>query len=157
MMKGFLGYSSRRRTYRSFNSRAGMIMESINVVIDDSNTEQRMDVEDNVGTSFMHIDETLREEMYKLTSIESGSSKANKGLPTEGQIEQSKELITRLPNKEDITESNKKISNDDECYALRSSLFFWINKKQSCASWCTAEAEFRESFSKLMLKEYDVK
>ena len=66
-------------------------------------------------------------------------------------------MITRLPNKEDITESNKKISNDDGCYALRSSLFFWINKKQACASWCTAEAEFRESFSKLMLKEYDVK
>lgn len=66
-------------------------------------------------------------------------------------------MITRLPNKEDITESNKKISNDDGCYALRRSLFFWINKKQSCASWCTAEVEFRESFTKLMLKEYDVK
>lgn len=31
----FLGYSSRSRTYRIFNSSAGMTMESINVVIDD--------------------------------------------------------------------------------------------------------------------------
>ncbi|KAI5411861.1 hypothetical protein KIW84_056795 [Lathyrus oleraceus] len=98
----------------------------------------------------------VREEMCEFTSTESLSSQASKGLPTEGKIEQSKELITRLSNKEDITESNKKISNDDGCYALRRSLFFWINKKQACASWCTAEAEFRESFSKLMLEEYDV-
>lgn len=88
-----------------------------------------MDVEDNVGISSVQIDETVREEMCEFTSTESVISQANKGLPTEGKIEQSKELITRLPNKEDIPESNKKISNDDECYALRSSLFFWINKK----------------------------
>lgn len=64
-----------------------MTMESINVVIDDSITEQRMDVEDNVRTSFVQIDEIVREEMCESTSTESVSSQASKGIPTEGQIE----------------------------------------------------------------------
>lgn len=113
----FLGSSSRSMTYRIFNSIAGTIIEYINVVIDDSITEQRMDNEDNVGTSSVQIDETVRELMCEFTSTESVSSQASKSLPTEGQIEKSKELITRLPNKEEITESNKKISNDDICFS----------------------------------------
>ncbi|XP_058776356.1 alpha-L-arabinofuranosidase 2-like [Vicia villosa] len=88
------------------------------------------------------------------------SSQSNKGLSTKEQIKQSKELITRHPNEGDITEFNKKVSNANGCFSLRNNLFFWINKKQVCASWCTAEAELRErreSFSKQMLKEYNVK
>lgn len=69
-----------------------------------------MDVEDNVGTSSVQIDETIREDVCEFTGTELVSYQANKGLSIEGQIEQSKELITRLPNKEDIIESNKKTS-----------------------------------------------
>lgn len=82
----FIGYSSRSGTYRIFISRAGMTMESINMVIDNSINEQNMDVEDNVGTSSMQNDETIREEICEFTSTESVSSQASNCLPSEGQI-----------------------------------------------------------------------
>ena len=64
----FLGYSSSRRAYKVYNSRTGMTMESISVVIDDSITEQSMDVKDNVGTSCVLTDEAQKEEIGEFTS-----------------------------------------------------------------------------------------
>ncbi|XP_050888987.1 uncharacterized protein LOC127094168 [Lathyrus oleraceus] len=47
----FMGYSPNRRAYRVFNSRTKVMMESINVVMDDTITEKGTDVEEDVGTS----------------------------------------------------------------------------------------------------------
>ena len=43
----FLGYSTNSRAYRVFNSKTKVMMESINVVVDD----QQTDVTDDVETS----------------------------------------------------------------------------------------------------------
>ncbi|MCH79544.1 gag-protease polyprotein [Trifolium medium] len=47
----FLGYSTNSRAYRVYNIRSKVIMESINVVIDDSTTDRTSDDEEDVATS----------------------------------------------------------------------------------------------------------
>ncbi|XP_058749517.1 uncharacterized protein LOC131622496 [Vicia villosa] len=87
-------------------------------------SEEKMDVKDSVGTSYVWTDEALREEIFEFTGIKSMSLQSNKGLSTEEQIEQSKDLFTRYPNEEDIIEFNKEALKADGCFALRNSLFF---------------------------------
>ena len=93
----------------------------------------------------MQTDEARREEIYKFTNIELVNSQSSKGMSTEGQIEQSKELTTIHSDKGNITELNMKISNIYGCFALRNNLCFWISKKQKYASWYTVGAEGRET------------
>lgn len=47
----FLGYSTNSRTYRVFNSRTKVMMESIKVVVNDSIIEKGTNVDEDVGTS----------------------------------------------------------------------------------------------------------
>ena len=61
-----------------------MTIEFISVLIDDSITKQRMNVKDNVGTSFMQADEAVREVICEFTSTESVTSQVNKGLSNRG-------------------------------------------------------------------------
>ncbi|GAU51225.1 hypothetical protein TSUD_412310 [Trifolium subterraneum] len=53
----FLGYSSNSRAYRVFNSRTKVIMESSNVVVDDSAKERSTDVADDAIASDIQFDE----------------------------------------------------------------------------------------------------
>ncbi|MCI54526.1 gag-pol polyprotein, partial [Trifolium medium] len=47
----FLGYSTNSRAYKVFNSRTNTMMESINVVIDDSTTDKVTDEEADATAS----------------------------------------------------------------------------------------------------------
>ncbi|GAU16587.1 hypothetical protein TSUD_168190 [Trifolium subterraneum] len=53
----FLGYSSNSRAYRVYNSRTKVIMESSNVVVDDSAEERSTNVADDAITSNIQSDE----------------------------------------------------------------------------------------------------
>ena len=57
----FLGYFTNNRAYRVFNSRIKVMMESINVVVDDSH-EDRSNVEEDVGASYHQNDDPGMEE-----------------------------------------------------------------------------------------------
>ena len=59
-------------------------MESTSLVNDHSISEQRMNVEDNVGTSSMQTDKAVREVICEFTSTESVTSQVNKGLSNRG-------------------------------------------------------------------------
>ncbi|MCI34395.1 gag-pol polyprotein, partial [Trifolium medium] len=52
----FMGYSTNSRAYRVFNSRTKTMMESINVVIDDSAANKETDVEGDVVASDLQLD-----------------------------------------------------------------------------------------------------
>lgn len=56
-LKGIsLGYSTSSRAYRVFNSRTKGMVESINVVVDDSIIVKWTDVDEDVGTSSQQTD-----------------------------------------------------------------------------------------------------
>ncbi|MCI70033.1 gag-pol polyprotein, partial [Trifolium medium] len=52
----FLGYFTNSRAYRVFNSRKKVIMESINVVVDDTTGDKTTDVADDDITSDLQDD-----------------------------------------------------------------------------------------------------
>ncbi|MCI25305.1 gag-pol polyprotein, partial [Trifolium medium] len=58
----FMGYSQNSRAYRVFNSRTKTMMESINVVIDDSAIDQVTDVETDVEDSDQQLDTSFDSE-----------------------------------------------------------------------------------------------
>ena len=103
----FLGYSSSSIAYRVFNSRTGVAMKSINVVIDDSITKQVIDVENDVGTSSWQIDETEREESCSVTTIASDHSQESSNLSDKEDTGQSKALIARYSSGRDIIGATK--------------------------------------------------
>ena len=115
----FLGYSSSRRAYRVFNSRIGMTLETINVKIDGSITEEHVDIRDDAGTSSMITDEATKEEICEFTSTEPVNSQSSRGLSTEGKLEKARDLTESHPDEGNITEVEQKISNADGCVALR--------------------------------------
>ncbi|MCI43933.1 gag-pol polyprotein, partial [Trifolium medium] len=57
----FLGYSISSRAYRVYNSRTKVIMESINVVIDDSPSPNVADVEADAEASHQQSEEVASE------------------------------------------------------------------------------------------------
>ena len=88
-------------------------MESINVKIDDSFTERKEDVRDNVGTSYVQTVESLREEICEFTNTESMNSQSSTCLSTEGHIKHFMELVTNHPDEGSIIDVKQKISNAD--------------------------------------------
>ncbi|XP_058774533.1 uncharacterized mitochondrial protein AtMg00810-like [Vicia villosa] len=64
----FLGYSKNNRAYRVFNTRTQVMMESINIVIDDTSMDNDLNVNDNVGTSFL-MDQAPRAWYERLTKF----------------------------------------------------------------------------------------
>jgi hypothetical protein len=79
----FLGYSINSRAYKVFNSRTNTMMESINVVVDDSTVGKGTDVEEDVGTSSQQTDALenfLEIESYiEPVSTDSSEVQVNKG------------------------------------------------------------------------------
>ena len=51
----FLGYSTKSRAYKVFNSRTKVMMESINVIIHDKGWNDEEDVLEDVGTYLSNI------------------------------------------------------------------------------------------------------
>ncbi|KEH37719.1 hypothetical protein MTR_2g046050 [Medicago truncatula] len=81
-------------TYKVINSKTNTMMESINVVVDDSTVEKAKDVEDEAGTSFQQLDSP--EDVSDIESnIESDSNEVqvNKGPYISIQKDQLKDLI----------------------------------------------------------------
>lgn len=54
----FLNYYTNNITYRVFNSKIKVMMESINVMVDDSHIVEGTDIEEDVGTSSQHTHAT---------------------------------------------------------------------------------------------------
>ncbi|MCI31251.1 gag-pol polyprotein, partial [Trifolium medium] len=79
----FLGYSTNSRAYRVFNSRTKVMMESINVVIDDSSTDKVTDVEADVEASDQQLDmsegDKDSESKSEMSISESENVPGNKG------------------------------------------------------------------------------
>jgi hypothetical protein len=73
----FLGYSTNNRAFRVFNSRSKVLMESINVVVDDQET----DVTDDVETSLNDAPADLLDKSNESesTQAEPEADKINKG------------------------------------------------------------------------------
>lgn len=71
----FLGYSTNSRAYRVFNSRTKVMMESINIVVEDSTSEA--DVTNDVETSMNDIPEDVADTNANTEPRESEST--NKG------------------------------------------------------------------------------
>lgn len=71
------------------------------------------------GTSYVQTDKVVRNEICEYTSTESVSSQTNKGLFTEKQKEQSKELTIKHLNKGNITKFHEQLSNTNGCFSLR--------------------------------------
>ncbi|MCI17896.1 gag-pol polyprotein, partial [Trifolium medium] len=93
----FLGYSTNSRAYRVFNSRTRVVMESINVVVDDSSADKELDVEDDVGTSCQPADISVEVDIPESTTQQteevSLENKSNKGPSIRVQKNHPKELI----------------------------------------------------------------
>lgn len=56
-----MGYFKNNRAYRVFNSRTKVMMESINVVVDDTVTKKGTDVEEDIGTLSQQTDTSENE------------------------------------------------------------------------------------------------
>src|ERR1044072_8081455 len=106
----FLGYSTNSRTYRVFNSRTKVMMESINVIVNDHHQENNVpcDVETWFETSPQVSD---KDDVPVPTSPKSEPEEANKDPSIRIQKDHPKELIIRDPNSGVITRSREIISN----------------------------------------------
>ncbi|MCI03437.1 retrovirus-related pol polyprotein from transposon tnt 1-94, partial [Trifolium medium] len=93
----FLGYSTNIKAYRVFNYRTKVMMESINVVIDDSSTDKVTDVEDDVEASDQQLDmsdgDKDSESNSEMSISESENIPSNKGPSVRVQKNHPKELI----------------------------------------------------------------
>ena len=106
----FLGYSTINRAYRVFNSRTKVMMESINVIVDDSTRED--DVTDDVETSISINDDVTEEAADSSANTEPEETKtADKGPSIRIQKDHPKELIIGNPNGGIITRSREIVSN----------------------------------------------
>ena len=105
----FLGYSTNNRAYRVFNSRTKVMMESINVVVDD----QQTDVTDDVVTSLNDAPADLLDKSNESesTQAEPEADKINKGPSIRIQKDHPKDLIIGDPNKGVTTRSREVISH----------------------------------------------
>ncbi|MCI45589.1 gag-pol polyprotein, partial [Trifolium medium] len=64
----FMGYSTNSRAYRVFNSRTKTMMESLNVVIDDSTIDKATGVEADAAASDLQLDVSENEKEPELNS-----------------------------------------------------------------------------------------
>jgi len=110
----FLGYSTNSRAYRVFNSRTKVMMESINVVVDDSH-ESRSDVEEDVGASYLQNDDPVMEEETTPNNedaeTEAGDPQTSKGPSIRTQKDLPKDLIIGNLNQGITTGSREVRSN----------------------------------------------
>ncbi len=113
----FLGYSTNSRSYRVYNSRTKVMMESVNVVIDDSAEGRTTDVADDATASDKQFDETnlLKEDDNNMdTSISTNSTSdlSKKGPSIRVQKNHPQELIIGDPSQGIATRSeNDVVSN----------------------------------------------
>ena len=140
----FLGYSINSKAYRVFNSITKVMMESINVIVDDSTRED--DIPDCVETT-IPIDDEIIEENVSTSDTNVADSSANveieethvadKGPSIRIQKDHPKELIIGNPKQGVVTRSRETVSN--ACFvskvepknvkeALKDEL--WINDMQ---------------------------
>jgi hypothetical protein len=94
----FLGYSTNSKAYRVFNNRTRTMMESINVVIDDSPGVRVPEVVPNVDTSGPLIDNTEDQETQEGIDSETKSQPSKKGPSIRVRKNHSKELIIENPD-----------------------------------------------------------
>lgn len=129
----FMGYSTNSRAYKVFNSKTKVMMESINIVVDDSSNE--VDVTYDVETSMNDVLEDVADSNANIepTKIES----INKGPSIRIQKDHPKELIIENLNEGIITRSREVVSN--ACFVskfepknIKEALTdeFWINAMQ---------------------------
>lgn len=111
----FLDYSTNNRAYRVFNSRTKVIIESINIVVDDSTIEKVTDVDEDVGTSSQQSNvpenESDFESNIKPASTEPDNPQANKDPSIRIQKNHPKELIIGNLDEGITTRSRDVISN----------------------------------------------
>jgi len=113
----FLGYSTNNRAYIVFNFRTKVVMESINVVIDDTYEDRVPDVESDVGTSIQETNAPIQVnesefENEVIVQVEQDHVSTSKGLSIRVQKNHPQELIIGNPNQGITTRrSNKVISN----------------------------------------------
>ncbi|CAJ2662295.1 unnamed protein product [Trifolium pratense] len=110
----FLGYSTNSRAYRVFNSRTRTMMESINVVVDDSDTTSADPAkETDVITPVPTLDDDQTEpEPDQHSESTSEAPRPNKGPSTRTQKNHPLELVIGNPNQGIATRRSKEaISN----------------------------------------------
>jgi hypothetical protein len=105
----FLGYSTNSRAYRVFNSRTNVLMESINVVVDDQQTDVTDDVETSLNDSPTDFSDKNKES--ESPQAESEDDKINKGPSIRIQKDHPKDLIIGDPDKGVTTRSRELISH----------------------------------------------
>ncbi|XP_045795337.1 uncharacterized protein LOC123889868 [Trifolium pratense] len=108
----FLGYSTNSKAYRVYNSRTKIIMESVNVVVDDSPSTKTADVEEDVEPSIQQSDDTVCEEDSgsKIESTDPKSVPAPVKVPsTRTQKNHPKELIIGNPDQGITTRRNNDV------------------------------------------------
>jgi len=87
----FLGYSTNSRAFRVFNSRTKVMMESINVVVDDQQTDVTDDVETSLNDAPADFPDKSNES--ELTQAEPEADKINIGPSIRIQKDHPKDLI----------------------------------------------------------------
>ncbi|CAJ2661762.1 unnamed protein product [Trifolium pratense] len=110
----FLGYSTNSRAYRVFNSRTRTMMESINVVVDDSDTTSADPAEEtDVITPVPALDDDQTEpEPDQHSESTTEAPRPNKGPSTRTQKNHPLELVIGNPNQGIATRRSKEaISN----------------------------------------------
>src|SRR4051794_25490509 len=111
----FYVYSTNNRTYRVFNSKTKVMMESINVVVEDSIIESGHDVGVDVGTSFQMDDEPynmVNNDTYgDIADVEPDENQVNKGPSIRIQKDHPKELIIGNLKEGITTRSREVLSN----------------------------------------------
>ncbi|XP_050888771.1 uncharacterized protein LOC127093921 [Lathyrus oleraceus] len=117
----FLGYSTNNKAYRVFNSKTKVMMESINIVVDDSIIEKEIDVEKDVGTP-SQMNDALEDVADIESNTESAGTKsevnqANKGPSIRIQKDHPKELIIVNLNEGITTGSREVVSNS--CFVYK--------------------------------------
>ena len=132
----FLGYSTNSRSFRVFNSRTKVMMESINVTIDDRGWNVEEDVSGDVGTSLPDSPTESNDRSIDSNPPQEDPepSHLNKGPSIRTQRDHPKELIIGDLNKGVTTRSREGISNS--CFVskiepknVKEALTdeFWIN------------------------------
>ncbi|MCI43742.1 gag-pol polyprotein, partial [Trifolium medium] len=95
----FMGYSQNRRSYRVFNSRTKTMMESINVVINDTAVDQVTDVKTDVAASDQQLDVSFDcESNSEVSNSVPDNVPTNKGSSVRVQKNHPKELIIGNPD-----------------------------------------------------------
>lgn len=111
----FLGYSTNSISYRVFNSRTKVMMESVNIMVDDSTIEKGIDVDEDVETSSQQTDvlenKAGLESNIEPVSTELDNPQVNKGLSIRIQTNHLKEIIIGIVYEGITTRSRDVISN----------------------------------------------